>query len=225
MPKNYGVKDRDVAAAWVMERLFDGRLRSGDRLDRKQIAEEVGISRVPVQEMLAQMERDGIVQSKYHHGAYLEPFDADAVRETYEMFGLINGHSAAKAALALTAESELRLRELIERLRATVDNAEFSEVTWQFRRTVNLAGSGPRTKALLSSFATFMPTAYAVILERSSARVRRHYRAEFDALIKGDAAGARRAVEGRCADEAELLIAELTRRGVFTPESRRAAGE
>lgn len=79
-------------------------------------------------------------------------------------------------------------------------------------------------KALLSTFGTFMPTAYALILERSRTRILRHYRAEFDALTKGDAAAARRAVEGRCADEAELLIAELTRRGVFTAEPRRASG-
>jgi len=224
MPKRYGVKDRDVAAAWVMERLFDGRLRPGDRLDRTQIAEEVGISRVPVQEMLAQMERDGIVHSKYHHGAYLERFDPDVIRETYELFGLITGHASATAAVALSAEDERALRDIVTTLRTTVDTAEFDQLTWQFRRTVNVAGSGPRMKALLSTFATFMPTAYAIILERSRTRILRHYRAEFDALAKGDPAAARRAVEGRCADEAELLIVELTRRGVFTTEPRRASG-
>jgi DNA-binding GntR family transcriptional regulator len=227
LPKNYGVKDRDRAAQWVMERLFDGRLRSGDKLDRQQIADDVGISRVPVQEMLAQLERDGIVRSEYHRAAYLERFDADTVTETYEMFGVITGHAAACAARVMTPDLASTLESLNRELR-TADETAFHELTWEFRRQVNMAASGPRVRALLLTFRTFMPTAYALLLDRPSNRttILRHYRAEYRALAKGDPAGARRAAEGRCADESEMLIDELARRGVFdatTSDSRTRA--
>ncbi|MCH5677578.1 GntR family transcriptional regulator [Streptomyces gilvus] len=222
MPKRYGVKDRDVAAAWVMERLFDGRLRSGDRLDRNEIAEGVGISRVPVQEMIVQLERDGIVRSEYHRGAYLERFDPDVVHETYELFGLVTGHSAATAAQAMTSQLAYELQQLVDELREA-DNGAFRDLTWEFRRKVNTAASGPRMRAMLSTFRTFMPTAYGVLVERPRTRTRilQHYRAECRALVKHDGAGARRAAESRCAEEGELLVAELTRRGVFAPAAQK----
>lgn len=217
MPKRYGVKDRDVAAAWVMERLFDGRLRSGDRLDRQEIAYAVGISRVPVQEMLAQLERDGIVRSEYHRGAYLERFDPDVIVETYELFGLITGHASASAALHMNPERAEALNGIIEQLRNATED-QFNSLTWEFRREVNTASSGPRMRAMLLTFRTFMPTAYRLLLDRHSNRstILRHYRAEARALSKGDAAGARRAAEGRCAEEGEMLVKELERRGVFS---------
>lgn len=221
MPKRYGIKDRDVAAVWVMQRLFDGRLRSGDRLDRQQIADEVGISRVPVQEMLAQLERDGIVRSEYHRGAYLERFDPQTVAETYELFGLITGHAAAVAAAQMTPELAEELTALVNRL-VKADKSEFADLTWDFRRQVNLAASGPRMRAMLLTFRTFMPTAYSLLLDRprNQTTILRHYRAECRALVKGDAAGARRAAESRCSDEGEMLIDELVRRGVFAVPGR-----
>lgn len=218
MPKRYGIKDRDVAAAWVIQRLFDGRLRSGDRLDRQQIADEVGISRVPVQEMLAQLERDGIVRSEYHRGAYLERFDPQAVTETYQLFGIITGHASAAAARAMTPELADTLKHLVDQLN-TVQKAQFNDLTWEFRREVNLAASGPRMRAVLSTFRTFMPTAYSLLLDtpRHRKTILQHYQAECKALMKGDDAAARRAAESRCADESEMLIAELVRRKVFEP--------
>ncbi|MGV0791478.1 GntR family transcriptional regulator [Mycolicibacterium sp. XJ1819] len=223
MPKRYGIKDRDVAAAWVMQRLFDGRLRSGDRLDRQQIADEVGISRVPVQEMLAQLERDGIVRTEYHRGAYLERFDPATVAETYELFGLITGHAAAAAAQVMTPELAGSLDKLVAKL-GRAGQAEFNDVTWEFRRQVNLAASGPRMRAMLLTFRTFMPTAYSLLLDiqRNRTAIRQHYRAECRALTKGDPAAARRAAESRCADEGEMLIKELVRRRVFDPPTAQA---
>ena len=216
MPKRYGIKDRDVAAAWVIERLFDGRLRSGDRLDRQQIADEVGISRVPVQEMLAQLERDGIVRSEYHRAAYLERFDPETVAETYQLFGLITGQASAEAARAMKPDLASTLEELVGRLDVATKD-EFNEITWEFRREVNRAASGPRMRAMLLTFRTFMPTAYRLLLDTPDHRatILAHYRTECKALVKGDDAAARRAAESRCADESEMLIDDLIRRGVF----------
>lgn len=214
MPKTYGVKDRDLAAARVMEWIFDGTLRPGDRLQRQQLADDLGISRVPVQEMLAQLELDGIVRSEYHRGAYVDRFDAETLRETYDMYALITGLAAAKSAKLITAELAAHLRALVDEM-ADVDQDRFYDVTWEYRRTVNRLASGPRVRAMLLTFRTFMPTAYSILIEQHRARIRDHYLSEVTALARRDGAGARKAIEARCADEAELLITELRRRGVL----------
>jgi len=70
MPKKYGVKEKDLVVSHVVNLLLTGKLRSGDRIDRNEIAQELGLSRVPIQEAVVQLEHDGILSTRYHRGAY-----------------------------------------------------------------------------------------------------------------------------------------------------------
>ena len=88
MPKKYGVKEKDLVVSHVVNMVLTGKLRSGDRLDRNEIAHELGLSRVPVQEAVVQLEHDGILSTRYHRGAYVERFDEATVREHHELYGL-----------------------------------------------------------------------------------------------------------------------------------------
>ncbi len=91
MPKKYGVKEKDLVVSHILHLLLTGKLRSGDRVDRNEIALGLGVSRVPIQEALVQLEHDGIVSTRYHRGAFVERFDEATVLEHHELDGLLNG--------------------------------------------------------------------------------------------------------------------------------------
>src|SRR4051794_27486895 len=116
MTKQYGYKNGDSVSGEVVRMLLDGRLRSGDRVDRNDIAARVGVSRVPVQEALGQLERDGLVVTEYHRGAFAEVFDAAAIRDHYAVWGLLNGEAAARAALLPNAELVDGLEEILREM-------------------------------------------------------------------------------------------------------------
>ena len=63
MPKKYGVKEKDLVVSHVVNLVLTGKLRSGDRVDRNEIAQELGLSRVPIQEAVVQLEHDGILST------------------------------------------------------------------------------------------------------------------------------------------------------------------
>ena len=98
MPKKYGVKEKDLVVSHVVNLVLTGKLRSGDRVDRNEIAHELGLSRVPIQEAVVQLEHDGILSTQYHRGAYVERFDESVVREHHELYGLLSGIASARAA-------------------------------------------------------------------------------------------------------------------------------
>src|SRR5919199_3847924 len=98
MPKKYGVKEKDLVVAHVINSILTGKLRSGDRIDRNEIAQELGLSRVPIQEAVVQLEHDGILSTRYHRGAYVERFDESVVREHHEVHGVLTGLAAGRAA-------------------------------------------------------------------------------------------------------------------------------
>ena len=182
MPKKYGVKEKDLVVSHVVNLLLTGKLRSGDRIDRNEIAQELGLSRVPIQEAVVQLEHDGILSTQYHRGAYVERFDESVVREHHEVYGLLSGVASARAAVDGVPRILDQLSMLIEAMRSNKESRAFQETAWQFRRVINDEYAGPRLQAAIRASQTFMPAGVLVGLpqepRRDAAvlrgRVRRH---------------------------------------------------
>ena len=98
MPKKYGVKEKDQVVAYILHQVLTGKLRTGDRVDRNEIARDLGMSRVPIQEAVVQLEHDGVLSTRYHRGAFVERFDEDTILEHHELHGVLNGMVSARAA-------------------------------------------------------------------------------------------------------------------------------
>ena len=157
MPKKYGVKEKDLVVAHVVNLILIGKLRSGDRVDRNEIAQELGVSRVPIQEAVVQLEHDGILSTQYHRGAYVERFDESIVREHHEIYGMLSGIASTRAAAAQNPEHLRQLESLLNTMRANVDSRAFQEPAFQFRVLINEAYSGPRLLAAIRGSQAFLP--------------------------------------------------------------------
>jgi DNA-binding GntR family transcriptional regulator len=216
MTKQYGYKNGDSVAGEVVRMILDGRLRSGDRIDRNELAAKLGVSRAPVQEALVQLERDGLVTTRYHRGAFVEDFHEAAVRDHYAVWALLNGEAAARAASCRPPELVDGLRELIEEMRLTDDPDDFDAMGFEFRRRINSVVAGPRLRATLRGFLSFMPEAFRLMWPRHLKVILPFYEAEVAAIAKGRPEAARRAEAAKSAAMADLVVDALVARGVLT---------
>lgn len=64
----------------VLERLMSGRLPPGTMLDRRSVAEELGMSVAPVLEAMLQLEADGFLEALPRRGTRVRLVDREAVR-------------------------------------------------------------------------------------------------------------------------------------------------
>ena len=132
--------DRAYAALKDVILSLDVYDQPGDvRLDERQLAQDLGISRTPVREAMAQLEREGFVRSVPRRGIYV-------VRKTkQEVIELITAWAALEsmAARLITqnaGDDEIgHLREMFAtfedgRLRAQLD--EYSEVNIEFHQAI-----------------------------------------------------------------------------------------
>src|SRR5919205_282746 len=115
------------------------RSRTDIRLDERQLAQDFGISRTPVREAMAQLEREGFVRSVPRRGVYV-------VRKTKaEVIEMITAWAALEsmAARLITERASDRdiaaLRQMFAtfedgQLRAHLD--EYSEVNIEFHQTI-----------------------------------------------------------------------------------------
>src|ERR1700740_1365365 len=128
MPKKYGSKENDQVVQHILNLVLTGKLRSGDRVDRNEIAVGLGVSRVPIQEALVNLDHDGIAPTRYHRGAFVERFDEAPVLEHHELDGLLNGIASARAATNPTPRILGQLDALMRSLRSAKEARPFSEI-------------------------------------------------------------------------------------------------
>jgi DNA-binding GntR family transcriptional regulator len=217
MPKKYGVKEKDLVVSHVVNLVLTGKLRSGDRLDRNEIAEQLGLSRVPIQEAVVQLEHDGVLSTRYHRGAYVERFDEGVVREHHELYGVLNGIASARAATSRSPKLLDGLAALLDALRAGKESRTFQETAWRYRKTVNDEYAGPRLQAAIRASQTLMPRTFWTAYQNSHGELLRYYEAETDAISDRDPVAARSACVERAEAMGRIMLTELVRRRVLAP--------
>ncbi len=218
MTKQYGYKNGDSVAGEVVRMLLDGRLRSGDRIDRNELAANLGVSRVPVQEALVQLERDGLITTRYHRGAFVESFDAASIRDHYAVWGLLNGEAAARAAADPSASLVDKLERLLGMMETCADPDRLDALGFEFRRQINAVTAGPRLRAALRGFLNFMPEAFRIMFPVDMKVIVPFYRVVAAAIADGLPEQARRAEQEKSAAMATLVINALRARGVLDAE-------
>jgi DNA-binding GntR family transcriptional regulator len=219
MPKRYGVKEKDQVVSHIINLVLTGKLRSGDRVDRNEVAQELGLSRVPIQEAVVQLEHDGILSTRYHRGAFVERFDESVVLEHHELHGLLLGIASARAANDPRPHVLAQLDSLTDFMRANRESRAFQEAAWQYRQTINDEYAGPRLLAEIRASQSFMPRSFWVTYMNNHDEMLPFLEAETAAIHTHDPEGARAANAGRSALMGQIMVAELVRRGVFSPSS------
>jgi DNA-binding GntR family transcriptional regulator len=220
MPKRYGVKEKDQVVSHIINLVLSGKLRSGDRVDRNEVAHELGLSRVPIQEAVVQLEHDGILSTRYHRGAFVERFDESVVLEHHELHGILLGIASARAATDPRPHVLNQLESLTDFMKANRESRAFQEAAWQYRQCINEEYAGPRLLAEIRASQSFMPRSFWVTYMNNHDEMLPFYEAETTAIRTRNPDGARAACAGRAAAMGRIMVSELVRRGVFSPSSR-----
>jgi len=217
MPKKYGAKEKDQVVSHILTQVLTGKLRTGDRVDRNEIARDLGMSRVPIQEAVVQLEHDGVLSTRYHRGAFVERFDEDTVREHHELHGVLNGMASARAAANPTPRILDQLDAIMRMLRSAKEPRLFQQAGREYRRAINDEYAGPRLHAAIRASHSMIPRAFMLNYPNVVGEMLPFYEDETAAIRHRDPAAARAACSACAKLMAEVMITELVRRGVFAP--------
>jgi DNA-binding GntR family transcriptional regulator len=151
------VSSGEQAALHIRRLIFDGELRPGARVPQDEIAQTLGISRIPVREALIALEREGWVSIEMHRGAFVNAIDADAVRDHYELLGLVHGFAASRALSREGPALAARLVGIAQAVAATDDPLELGDLSMRFMATTVDAAHSPRVKVVLRAMSALVP--------------------------------------------------------------------
>ena len=206
----------ELVAEHVRQLVFDGVLRPGDRVPQGDLAAELGVSRLPVREAVIELARDGLVTVTPHTGAFVAPFDAEVVRQHFEIVGLVQGLAARAVCTSADPAVLAALAAALDRIDAAGDDTgAVHAATLDFLRILNLAGGSARQQAVLRTLARMLPTGFFADVPGAAGSERAAAHRVFTAVCSGDPVAAEQACVVSQRAHAELVVAHQVARGVF----------
>lgn len=133
----------DVARERIMQDILQLRLRPGEIVQLKDLAEAYGMSRTPVREALANMRHSGLVTSIPYKGYRIRPLDKYDIEDVIFMRSLLEPAAAERAAVGITAD---QLEELTSLRPPDTDqmNLDFDRYSERFHTLIGQASGSRR---------------------------------------------------------------------------------
>lgn len=206
----------DQAASYLRRLIFEGRLKPGQRVPQDEVAEALGVSRIPVREALIALEGEGWITIELNRGAFVNALDADAVRDSYELFGIVYGFATRRAVARGDASLLGRLAEIVKALRNTDDPAEQERLAVAFHGAVVDAARSPRIKVMLRATTRLVTGNFFAEIPGSIEVERKGTAAIVRALRNGDAEKASDQYVTMLRRHGDLVVAEFEARGLFS---------
>lgn len=93
---NHNTLSKQVVRA-IRHQIFSGALKPNQRVVEAEIAAEMGISRGPVREAIAELEKEGLIITYARKGTYVKSFELKDIEEIYTLRALLEGFAVTLA--------------------------------------------------------------------------------------------------------------------------------
>jgi DNA-binding GntR family transcriptional regulator len=147
---------RQTVASMTLDAIRDGILHGnyaeGEPLRQDALAEELGVSRIPIREALRQLEAEGLVSFSPHRGAIVSSLSLDAIEEVFELRSTIEPDLLRRAMPRLTTYQLDQADDVLDRYAQalrTGDLSQWGELNWQFHSTLYAASERPVTLGIV----------------------------------------------------------------------------
>jgi DNA-binding GntR family transcriptional regulator len=115
---------QEMAYRALRESIMRCEMQPGDRLIIDDISRQLGVSHIPVREALHQLQSEGLVVNVPHSGATVAPISPNDVSEVFSLMEGLERIALRFAAMRLTPEYLLQLRESVEEMDEAAANGD-----------------------------------------------------------------------------------------------------
>ena len=184
-----------VAYDWIRERISRHEYGPGYRLVLGSIAQELGMSVVPVREAIRRLEAEHLVTFEKNVGARVSVVDEDQYVHTMQTLGLLEGYATRLAAPHLTADDLAHAAEINARMHRLIDDFDphvYTQLNQRFHAVLFDRCPNPDVRDLVERtwgrLAGLRDTSFSLIPHRPRHSVEEHDRILELIRTGGDAA-------------------------------------
>lgn len=177
--------------------ILEGVLPPGLQVRQEALAEQFGVSRVPVREALRQLEAEGLIHTELHKGAFVSTL---SIEEVIEMLDIRVGLELRALKLALPnfgRQDAVEAKRILERYDGSEDPREWRDLNLAFHLALYRPCNRPRLVKMIEDLVLgthrFLRTYISALVGRDKPQSE-HYRL-LELCVAGNATGALKLLE------------------------------
>jgi len=187
----------------LRRRILTGEIAQGSVLGQPQLAREIGVSTTPLREALRRLAAEGLVQLESHRDARVASLTADEARDLYVIRENLDPLAAGLAAESRTPADIADIEAALKQLTPLHDAADLAALMAhrEFHRAIYTASHNPPLIGILEGLWDKADRYRQIGLrgqkesEKDRLRVQQEHVEIADAVVAGDAARAREAMQ------------------------------
>lgn len=198
----------------ILDDITAGKLVPGERIIQEQIAQALGVSRQPVQQALALLRNQGVLQDAPGRGLIVTPLDPDHVQQMYDIRAVIEGLASRRVAetnAALAAKQGPALLEAGRKAVASGSVAKMIAADMRFHEFLYTLSGNPLIAPALATHLTYTQRVMGEVLIRDEKPrdIWDQHARILDAIAKGDGERAESLARSHIKQAAGFMVGRL----------------
>ena len=198
----------------ILAEITSGKLAPGERIIQEQIAQALGVSRQPVQQALALLRNQGVLQDAPGRGLVVTPLDPGHVQQMYDMRAVIEGLACRRAAETHAALAARQGPALIEAGRKAVAGGSVAKMIaadMRFHEFLYTLSGNPLIAPALATHLTYTQRVMGEVLIRDERPrdIWDQHAGILDAIVRGDGDGAETQVRSHITQASGFMVGRL----------------
>jgi DNA-binding GntR family transcriptional regulator len=134
----------DRIVAQLRERILSGQLPGGIQLRQERIAQEFGVSRIPVREALSRLEAEGLVTREHNRGSIVATMSLEDLQESLDIRAALEGRALRLAIPQMKAADFAVVADVLERYAQATSPTLWTELNLEFHLSLYRPAGRPR---------------------------------------------------------------------------------
>jgi len=200
----------------VLDEICDGKLAPGAHLVQEKLAERYGVSRQPIQQAMALLKADGLVEEAGKRGLFVATLDLNLMHHHYQIRSALDVLAAKLAAQRMSRDKTLA-QQMMKRGRAILDKGENARGKNQVREQIRHdedfhyliyeQSGNPLLQITAENHWRYLRRVMSDVLRQSSAPrvIWQQHREILEAVVSGDVRAATRLAQNHIENAADTL--------------------
>jgi DNA-binding GntR family transcriptional regulator len=134
-PTNTGVNTEAGVYEYLRERIMEGSLKPGEKLNERELAKLANVSRTPIREALKRLEHEGFVDNLRQRGAFVKKYSPEELDVLHQMLFRMESLALEIAAPNLRNQDFVKLQKMLSMMQSEAakhDTKRFISLNMRF---------------------------------------------------------------------------------------------
>jgi DNA-binding GntR family transcriptional regulator len=215
MPPKYDlrIENRDTlhlkVSNVIREAIIRGDFKPGERLKQSELADTLGVSRMPIREAFRKLESEGLIELEPHKGAIVKSIQVNDIEEIYTLRAELEKMAVYQSIDHFSKADLNQLNELVNNMDSAEDVEDFVLYNIDFHKLLIKRCNWNRLNTFISTLWSGFPQQTPHLLKGQTETSNKEHRQIVEAIMKKDKERASSLVAEHILRTGELLIKSL----------------